>query len=185
MLINSRFRRHVKRALDCGEHRRFDGRVRLLLPGSNHPGNLESGRLNIGGGLSFRESLPCPKAVKRASPQSKATPGRVGIIANIGRLLRAIRLPLTAAHVCFSPLARGTAGQAAPVAAAVNVPLFKANTRILFQGDSITDGERNRNDCPPSSGLRMGCIPPIPVTNSWRMSGSGRSPNSSSENQKR
>jgi len=30
----------------------------------------------------------------------------------------------------------------------VDVPLFKANTRVLFQGDSITDGERNRNDCP-------------------------------------
>ena len=45
--------------------------------------------------------------------------------------------------------AAGAAGQAAPVAAtAVNGPWFKANTRILFQGDSITDGERNRNDSP-------------------------------------
>ncbi len=43
----------------------------------------------------------------------------------------------------------GSAGQAAPVAAtAVNGPCFKENSRILFQGDSITDGERNRNDCP-------------------------------------
>ena len=33
-------------------------------------------------------------------------------------------------------------------AGAVDVPLFKENTRVLFQGDSITDGERNRNDCP-------------------------------------
>jgi len=33
-------------------------------------------------------------------------------------------------------------------AGAVAVPLFKENTRVLFQGDSITDGERNRNDCP-------------------------------------
>jgi len=33
-------------------------------------------------------------------------------------------------------------------AGAVDVPLFRANTRVLFQGDSITDGERNRNDCP-------------------------------------
>ena len=30
----------------------------------------------------------------------------------------------------------------------IDVPLFKENARILFQGDSITDGERNRNDCP-------------------------------------
>ena len=43
----------------------------------------------------------------------------------------------------------GATGQAAPVAAAaVNGSWFKANTRVLFQGDSITDGERNRNDCP-------------------------------------
>ena len=39
----------------------------------------------------------------------------------------------------------GTAGHAA---AAVKGPWFKQNARILFQGDSITDGERNRNDCP-------------------------------------
>jgi lysophospholipase L1-like esterase len=31
---------------------------------------------------------------------------------------------------------------------AVEMPVFKENARILFQGDSITDGERNRNDCP-------------------------------------
>ena len=31
---------------------------------------------------------------------------------------------------------------------AVGVPWFKENARILFQGDSITDGERNRDDCP-------------------------------------
>ena len=31
---------------------------------------------------------------------------------------------------------------------AVEMPVFNANARILFQGDSITDGERNRNDCP-------------------------------------
>jgi len=31
---------------------------------------------------------------------------------------------------------------------AVEKPVFKENARILFQGDSITDGERNRNDCP-------------------------------------
>jgi hypothetical protein len=51
--------------------------------------------------------------------------------------------------VFFSPLARGAAVQAAPIAtAAVHVPLFKEKARITFQGDSITDGERNRNDCP-------------------------------------
>jgi len=33
-------------------------------------------------------------------------------------------------------------------AGAVDVPLFKEYRRVLFQGDSITDGERNRNDCP-------------------------------------
>lgn len=42
----------------------------------------------------------------------------------------------------------GAAGQAAPVAAAVKGPWFKQNARILFQGDSITDGERHRDDCP-------------------------------------
>jgi len=43
----------------------------------------------------------------------------------------------------------GAAGQAAPVAATtVNGPLFREGERVLFQGDSITDGERNRNDCP-------------------------------------
>ena len=51
------------------------------------------------------------------------------------------------ALVGLAPLARGTAGPAAPVAA-VNGPWFKLNARILFQGDSITDRERNRNDCP-------------------------------------
>ena len=42
----------------------------------------------------------------------------------------------------------GTGGQATPVAAAVKGTLFRVNARILFQGDSITDGERNRNECP-------------------------------------
>jgi hypothetical protein len=107
MLINSRFKRHVKQALDCGEHRRFEGRVRLRLPRTNHPRSLVSGLFNMGVGLFLCESLPCPKAVKGASPQSKSTPGRVGNIANIRRLLLAIRLLLATSLVCISPVARG------------------------------------------------------------------------------
>ena len=36
----------------------------------------------------------------------------------------------------------------ATVSAYVDVPAFKENARILFQGDSITDGNRGRNDDP-------------------------------------
>ena len=67
----------------------------------------------------------------------------------MANLTRLMPLVMATAFVCFSPVARGGAGQAAPVAAApVDGPLFKENARVLFQGDSITDGERNRNDCP-------------------------------------
>ena len=31
---------------------------------------------------------------------------------------------------------------------ALDIPVFKANARILFQGDSITDGNRGRNTDP-------------------------------------
>ena len=30
----------------------------------------------------------------------------------------------------------------------IAAPMFPENARVVFQGDSITDGERNRNDCP-------------------------------------
>ena len=67
-------------------------------------------------------------------------------MANVTRLMP---LVMATALVCVPPATRGAAGQAAPVAAAaVKGPLFKENARVLFQGDSITDGERNRNDCP-------------------------------------
>ena len=59
--------------------------------------------------------------------------------------------PIVIALVGFAPLlARGAAGPAAPTAplAAVNGPWFKQNARIVFQGDPITDWDRNRNDCP-------------------------------------
>ena len=36
----------------------------------------------------------------------------------------------------------------AAVSAGAEVPVFKENARILFQGDSITDGNRGRNDDP-------------------------------------
>ena len=62
---------------------------------------------------------------------------------------RLMPLVMATALVYFSPVARGTAGQAAPAAAAAGKGLwFKEKARIFFQGDSITDGERNRNDCP-------------------------------------
>ena len=39
-------------------------------------------------------------------------------------------------------------GTCVPAAQGADVPLFKENARILFQGDSITDGNRGRNDDP-------------------------------------
>ena len=35
-----------------------------------------------------------------------------------------------------------------PAADLTDVPLFKENARVLFQGDSITDGNRGRNEDP-------------------------------------
>ena len=40
------------------------------------------------------------------------------------------------------------AGGAAPAAEVADVPVFKENARILFQGDSITDGNRGRSADP-------------------------------------
>lgn len=39
-------------------------------------------------------------------------------------------------------------GALATAAERIDVPIFKENTRILFQGDSITDGNRGRNEDP-------------------------------------
>ncbi len=52
------------------------------------------------------------------------------------------------AKAIIVPSVRQALQRQVPGTEAVEMPVFKENARILFQGDSITDGERNRNDCP-------------------------------------
>lgn len=52
--------------------------------------------------------------------------------------------------------------------------LFNPNSKILFQGDSITDTGRNREITQPNIGNALASIPSPPVIACWPIVGSNR-----------